>query len=276
MIQADKTPNVVSKQYRRYQASQKFEGEHRRRALAGYLDHYARIAVSSPELLNQKLPRKVFSAVLDEIGALLQLRAQELSARNPDLREFLCKNALPDCLGNDLTPEIRAFALLLNALKQWTAAEQAALDRFLMAGNVRSDLKELTTTCLVCPEAFTKNSIELHHPVRDGRPPLPISKKGHETIEGIVALDPNDEVGKKLVAHRKQSSRKYSWRSLRLGCLQAIGTVAYDKSISQHRTARSTLSFVQKETCFSIEVILGILERYELGEPETEASLAGE
>ena len=270
MAIGDKQSVASVRQYQRYKADQKFESGNRRKALQEYLDHYAGIAATSPGLMNQKLPRKTFEKVLDEVGALLQLRARELAASDPDMMRFLERNILPACLGNALTPEVRAFSLLLNSLKQWTAAEQSAIDRFLISGNVRDELKNLAQSCPIAPESFDKKKTELHHPVRDGRPPIPLSKKGHETVEGIVAIEPNDQSAKQLVAHRKESSRTYSWRSLRFGCLMELGQSAYDKSISRHRTARSSIARVKKETSLSTEAILEILERYELGEPEEE------
>ena len=268
-MQIGEKPSKASvRQYQRYKAAQKFEGGTRRKALQEYIDHYTHIAAVSPGLMNQKLPRKTFEKVLDEVGALLQRRARELATSDPDMIDFLERNTLPPCLGVALTREVRAFSLLLNSLKQWAVAEQSAIDRFLISGSVREELRDLAQNCPIAPESFDKEKIELHHPVRDGRPPIPLSKKGHETVEGIVAIEPNDQPGKRLVAHRKESSRSYSWRSLRFGCLMELGQSAYDKSISRHRTARSSIAWVKKETSLSAEAILEILERYELGEPE--------
>ena len=270
MAIGDKQSIASVRQYQRYKAAQKFEGGNRRKALQEYIDHYARIAVASPDLMNQKLPRTTFLKVLDEIGALLQRRASEMATSDPDMIDFLERNTLPPCLGVALTRKVRAFSLLLNSLKQWTVAEQSAIDRFLISGSVRAELRDLAQSCPIAPESFDKEKTELHHPVRDGRPPIPLSKKGHETVEGIVAIEPNDQAGKRLVAHRKESSRSYSWRSLRFGCLMDLGQFAYDKSISRHRTARSNIARVKKQTSLSTEAILEILERYELGEPEEE------
>lgn len=256
------------RQYQRYKATQKFEGDNRRKALQAYISHYAGIATTSPDLMNQKLPRNTFGRVLDEIGELLQRRAKELAASDPGMIEFLEKNAVPPCLGDELTREVRAFSLLLNSLKQWTAAEQSAMDRFLISGGVREELRDLAENCPIAPESFVKRKLELHHPVRDGRPPIPLSKQGHETIEGIVAIDPNDQAAKQLVAHRKKSPRSYSWRSLRFGCLMELCQSTYDKTISRHRTARSVLAWVKNSTSLSTEAILDILERYDLGEQE--------
>ncbi|HXI69097.1 MAG TPA: hypothetical protein VNN22_01940 [Verrucomicrobiae bacterium] len=170
------TPLQTNRQFQRYRATKKFEGNNRRKALQEYIDHYARIAAASPGLMNQKLPRKTFEKFLGEIGALLQRRAKELATSDPDMIAFLERNTLPLCLGDELTREVRAFCLLLNSLKQWTVAEQSAMDRFLISGNVREELKDLAQGCPVAPESFDKKKVELHHPIRDGRPPIPLSK----------------------------------------------------------------------------------------------------
>jgi len=239
--------------------------EEARIALKAYVEHYTQIVNDSPAMLNQKLPRKIFEKVLNEVGVLLNLKAVELAETDERMIAFLRRNPVPPCLGSELTPEIRSFALLLNALSQWCTAEKLAFDRFLFSGDVRKQLKKLALTCPVSPDDFEVGKIELHHPVRDGRPPLPLSKKGHEKIEGLIEPEENDEDGKKLFAHHKTSTRRYSWRSLRLGCLSELGREAYDKSVSRHRTARGNVSFVKRGTGISVESLLSILDRYELG-----------
>ena len=239
--------------------------EEARIALKAYVEHYTQIVNDSPAMLNQKLPRKIFEKVLNEVGVLLNLKAVELAETDERMIAFLRRNPVPPCLGSELTPEIRSFALLLNALSQWCTAEKLAFDRFLFSGDVRKQLKKLALTCPVSPDDFEVGKIELHHPVRDGRPPLPLSKKGHEKIEGLIEPEENDEDGKKLFAHHKTSTRRYSWRSLRLGCLSELGREAYDKSVSRHKTARSTASLVKRGTGMSNEILLNILDRYELG-----------
>ena len=128
--------------YSRYKASKKLEGDSRRQALAAYVAHYAKIAEAQPELLNQKVPRAAFDSVLHEIGLLMQQRARELATGAGAVRDFLGKNPVPACLGGELTDEVRAFCLLLNALRQWSVGEQLAMDRLLLSGNVRKELKE--------------------------------------------------------------------------------------------------------------------------------------
>jgi len=254
--------------YRRYQAK-KITGEDRNAALREYFQHYSKLAKVNPSLLNQKLPRRIFEEVLGEIGGLIQHRARELSEKDQAMIPFLESNSLPPSLGGELTPEIRAFCLLLNAVKQWSNAEQAAMDRLIFSGNVRRELKDLATGCPVCPEAFEKSSVELHHPVRDGRPPIPLSKEGHDTVEGLVVLEENDEVARKLIEHRKTAKPPYSWIRLRIGCLQASSEPLIeplpDLTSNYLRTARRLFSKVSKKLELDDEGILTIMDRYNLG-----------
>jgi hypothetical protein len=122
------------------------------------------------------------------------------------------KETLPD--------EFRVFCLALNSLKQWVAAEQAATDRYLLGGSARDLCREAVKTCLVTNIALGQD-VELHHPVRDGRPPIPLSKKGHDKIEGQVATVRNDPISRTLCALRSET--KHSWIQLRRGCLDLLG-----------------------------------------------------
>jgi hypothetical protein len=250
--------------YQRYSSS-KIKGEARRLALAEYVRHYTIIAEEDRTLLNQKLPRKVFESVLVKIGNLLKAEARRMSTDDKETVEFLKRNPLPECLGTALTPEVRTFALLLNSLGQWTTAEKLAMDRFLFSGNVRKELKSLSNTCPICPDEFDVGKAELHHPVRDGRPPILLSKKGHEIVEGLVIIPPDDYDALRLVEHRRASNGRYSWVKLRIGCLVALDRAPEMLSDATIRSGRSALTFVKKETGFSAENILAILDRYSLG-----------
>jgi hypothetical protein len=250
--------------YQRYQ-SPKIEGENRRKALADYVRHYTKVARNEPTLLNQKLPRKAFQSLLAMIGNLLQEEARQLSTSNTETVKFLKINSVPACLGDKLTPEIRTFALLLNALSQWTTAEKLAMDRFLFSGDVRKELKSLCQTCPIYPEEFDVKNIELHHPVRDGRPPIPLSKRGHETVEGLIVISPGDSGAEKLVEHRRNSKTRYSWKRLRIGCLAASGQLPESFSETHLRSGRSVLARVKRQTALSAQSILDILDRYSLG-----------
>ena len=62
---------------------------------------------------------------------------------------------------------------------------------------------------------------ELHHPVRDGRPPILLSKKGHALIEDQLASVGDDPIGRVLWALKRERNR--SWLQLRRGCLDWLG-----------------------------------------------------
>jgi len=169
--------------YERPRIDRKPNAEERRQLLQDYVDHYAVVAKDHPELLNQKLPRLVFGNVLDRIGGLLLKEAHKLAKENTQVRDFLADNPPPPSVCRYLSDQFRAFCLLLNSLKQWVSAEQAATDRYFLAGNVRTELRSMLAACIVTGDPLESHTVTLHHPVRDGRPPLPISKKGHAKIE---------------------------------------------------------------------------------------------
>lgn len=119
-----------------------------------------------------------------------------------------------------LPGEFRAFCLALNAVKQWVAKEQAATDRYLLGGVARALCREAGKTCLVTGEVLGPDA-ELHHPVRDGRPPIALSKRGHASIDGQVATVGRDRIGRAIIATRGEGNR--SWAQLRRGCLDLLG-----------------------------------------------------
>ena len=63
--------------------------------------------------------------------------------------------------------------------------------------------------------------VELHHPVRDGRPPIPLRKKRHRVIEGQTSPAGDDPLEQALGALRRK--RNGSWAHLRRGCLDLLG-----------------------------------------------------
>ncbi|HWA27559.1 MAG TPA: hypothetical protein VG734_18025 [Lacunisphaera sp.] len=250
--------------YRRYKVSVKIEGEAKKAALADYIRHYTEIAKTNPALLNQKLPKRVSETVLNEVGLLLQRYARELSTTEGPLKDFLGRNPVPACLGNELTDEIRAFCLVLHSLRQWATAEALATDRFLISGNVRKDLKELFTICPVAPDDADTSKVELHHPVRDGRPPIPLSKRGHDTVEGLLVLEEGDRAGSALVAFRRDYG-PISWKRLRVGCMALLESSPEGFADSYLANARSWARKAKKITRLEETPILAFLDRYELG-----------
>ena len=173
-------------QYRRPQPTSRLSKHDRQELLGAYYRDYRHLAEQQLDTLNRKLPREAFARILDHVGALLLREAAALASQAGPVREFLDNNPLPAPLQGRLPDEFRAFCLALNALKQWVSAEQAAADRYLLGGTARAECRAAATHCLVTGAALEQDGIELHHPVRDGRPPIPLSKKAHASLEGQI------------------------------------------------------------------------------------------
>jgi hypothetical protein len=140
-------------------------------------------AETDPVTLSRKVPREAFAETLDTVGELLLEKAAKLAAEPGPVREFLDRYPVPGGFAEFLPDEFRVFCLSLNALKQWVSAEQAATDRYLLGGQARELCREAFDHCLVTGGHLGSDA-ELHHPIRDGRPPIPLSKKGHQLLEG--------------------------------------------------------------------------------------------
>lgn len=158
--------------------------EQKLKLLQEYFDYYQEVSANDPSLLNSKLPRNALDDLLNEIGKLISTKANLLASTDNDVSRFLANNPLPKHLKQYLPDNFRVFCLALNAMKQWLSAEQAATDRYIFGGTVRSQCKSLAKSCLVSGKPSKECTIELHHPVRDGRPPIPIAKEVHAEIEG--------------------------------------------------------------------------------------------
>lgn len=188
--------------------------------LRQYFAYYEQVAQQDPDRLNVKLERAAVADLLDEIGGLLLERAKALSSSQGTVRDFLDATELPECIRERLPDEFRAFCLILNALKQWVAAESAATDRYLLGSTVRNQCRKMADHCLVTGEPLDAATVELHHPARDGRPPIPLSKAGHDRIEfGTQGTD--DPVEATLREIKGKGNR--SWVMLRRGCLALLG-----------------------------------------------------
>jgi hypothetical protein len=159
--------------------------EFERKVIEGFLGLY-----QDENHLNTKLERSLFQPILNEIGYSLQEYARTVANDKEifkEINEALEKNPVPEVAKEIMTDEFRIFCLSLNALKQWLSAEQASMDRVLLGGEFKSKLKKLVTHCPVNNEELRyskKGQVNYHHPMRDGRFPLPMSKHGHDTIEG--------------------------------------------------------------------------------------------
>jgi len=171
--------------YQRKRPGLKLTKSEREELLREHWNFYRAQSKRDPSVLNRKLPRSAFSDLLDELGAIILDRVSEIASRPGAVRQFLDENPLPPALELMLPEDFRVFCLALNALKQWIAAEQAAADRYLLGGRARQECLTAGDVCLVTGDLLGER-VELHHPVRDGRPPLPLSIDGHYIIEGQV------------------------------------------------------------------------------------------
>jgi len=188
--------------------------------LKEYSTAYEALAKAHPSALNRKISRDAFTEVLDVVGALLTERSVALAASPGPVREFLDSNPVPGKMAAFLPDSLRVFSLGLNSLKQWVVAEQAAMDRYLLGAQARELCRKAFGHCLVTGAELSA-SVELHHPIRDGRPPIPLSKKGHSLLEGQTANASEDPMEQVLVELRQKKDR--SWKHLRRGCLDLLG-----------------------------------------------------
>jgi hypothetical protein len=220
--------------------------------LKQYFEYYRGLYEKNPSALNAKLPRSAFDDLLNELGEMLLERSKSLASDEGLVRDFLNNNELPPAIpaiAERLSPEYRVFCLALNAIKQWVAAEQSATDRYLLGGTSRKLCRAATDSCLVSKDILGSDC-ELHHPVRDGRPAVPLSKRGHDMIEGQISSDGDDPIGHALSKLRREGNR--SWAQLRRGCLDLIGQpepgaskrgAANDRTFARNAVTATNLSY---------------------------------
>ena len=195
--------------------------------LKKYYEHYRKQVEKNrdnPEhlrsVLNAKAPRDAFKDLLNELGEMILTRSKSLASNKGPIRDFLNEHELPEAIAGRLPSEFRVFCLALNAVKQWAAAEQSATDRYLLGGQSHKLCREVAETCLVSGDDLSADC-ELHHPVRDGRPAIPLSQIGHRRIEGQNSSEVGDPIGKALSAMKRRGNR--SWVQLWRGCRDLIG-----------------------------------------------------
>jgi len=166
-----------------------------------------------------------------------------------------------------LPDEFRVFCLLLNALKQWLSAEQAATDRYLLGSSARALCRAMLTSCLITGEPLTKG-IDLHHPVRDGRPPIPLSKEGHRIIEEqITSGEPSDDDEPDDIARTigEIKERNQSWRMLRRGCRLILGLPPGGGTNASNASAKSLARRAIAKTGRTAQDLLNWMDAKELG-----------
>ncbi|MDR1839831.1 MAG: hypothetical protein LBQ93_09665 [Treponema sp.] len=244
--------------YKRFENQRPLTKSEKLDLLKKYNEYYRKlIKEKGVEQLNIKIPRNVFENTLEKIGSLLLDESERLS-KNVSVKSFLDENPLPDFLEGLLPGNFRVFSLLLNSLKQWVSAESAATDRYLMGGTAKDICRSVSSHCLVTNEVLDKGA-ELHHPMRDGRPPILLSKNGHSQIEGQKKEKntSNDPVWDKIKALRTQ--RNMSWKQLAEGCNTLLGKIPESDC---RPGAKSFANVVIKETQLGVKEILKLLNKY--------------
>lgn len=229
--------------------------------LKQYFEHYQALYEQNPNALNTKLPRGEFNDLLNQLGEMLLANSRRLASIEGPVRTFLDDNPLPKPIAQRIPPKFRVFCLALNAIKQWVAAEQSATDRYLLGGTSRKLCREVADRCLISGDTLGSDC-ELHHPVRDGRPAIPLSKHGHDLIERQISSDGDDPLGKVLFKLRSEGNR--SWVQLRRGCLDLLGQ---PKPGPSPRSAANNRAFARKAavaTDVSYQEILDWLDTNDL------------
>ena len=111
------------------------------------------------------------------------------------------------------------------------------MDGYLFGRNARQLFRSLVSHCMLTSDALDSTA-ELHHPVRDGRPPLLLSKKGHAELEGQTSdVDASDPIAAILIPLRRE--KNLSWAHLRRGCLDLSGQQSHSSSRAMKSSARS-------------------------------------
>lgn len=235
----------------------------KRELLQEYFDYYREVSKDNPELLNSKLPRSAFDDVLSEIGELILSKSEELSSNDSQVSKFLAENPLPKHLEQYLPENFRAFCLALNAVKQWISAEQAATDRYIFGATVRKQCKDLSNSCLVSGKSADEATLELHHPVRDGRPPIPLAKEVHAEIEGQVSIARyNDDIMGVIKPLKKAGNR--SWENLKLGCELHLGVANTSKGKNIQSSSKSFAKKASESSGLSYQELLKWVESHNL------------
>ena len=232
--------------------------------ISEHIAYYGKIAQLAAERgdyseLNVKLPKAAVEAFLSDVGTLLNQAAFK-AAKTGEVRDFLDRNPLPASMKSHLPDEFRAFCLLLNSLKQWVSAESLATDRYLLGGTVRAKLRDASINCMITGSLLDK--VELHHAVRDGRPPIPLSPEGHRQVEESNAGTSNDPL---MQALREIKAQTWSWKMLRDGCTSQLGEDVKSRSKNSLGSSRTFAKKAKERTKLNYERLLEILDENELG-----------
>ena len=240
--------------------------EEKPQLISEHIAYYKMIAQLAAERgdyaeLNVKLPKVAAEAFLSDVGTLLNQAALK-AAKTGAVKDFLDKHPLPDSMKSHLPDEFRAFCLLLNSLKQWISAESLATDRYLLGGTVRAKLRDASSYCMITGSPLTK--VELHHAVRDGRPPIPLSPEGHRQVEESNAEASDVPLIRSL--RELKAERTWSWKMLRDGCMSQLGEDIKSRSRNSLAISRTFAKKAQARTGLSYEQLLESLDEHGLGQ----------
>jgi|GEM_PF-339075 len=233
--------------YQRPKSGIKLSPEEKLKLIKEYFEYYEKSAKESPNILNSKLSRTAFDELLNKIGFLVLSETEKLLKTDNEVMVFLKQNPLPTGFEKHLPENFRIYCLALNAIKQWLSAEQLATDRFVLGGTARTQYKNLGKRCLVSGKSSNECVIELHHPVRDGRPPIPLSKDAHAQIEGQIMSsdrDDSDEIKNAIYPIKKLGNR--SWIMLKLGCELLLEK---EPSINKNKNIQSSSKTFARKAC---------------------------
>jgi hypothetical protein len=143
------------------------------------------------------------------------------------------------------------------------SAEQQATDRYLLGGGAREELRTLAGFCLATGKSLD-GDCELHHPVRDGRPPIPLCRKFHDQIEQQGGeegpLDPNF-----VVISEVRAKANNSWKNLRRGCLDLLGEAVTDSTLAVGAGSRAFARKASTTTGLGYRQIIAMLDERGLG-----------
>lgn len=232
---------------------EKIPTELRHEILSEFYDGCAERYGKDPASLNVKLPRE---AIRDSLNKIMRLAEEESLAlsRRGELSDFLDANPVPGRMAEHLPREYRAFCLFLNAMKQEIVKTMGATDRALFGKNSRALFRGAAERCAVTGDPLVREEVELHHGARDGRPPIPLGKRGHALIERQNG--PNGE-GEAVASLRKLRDRRgYSWARMRRG-LEAVRDGLSD---AESGRVRSVGNACLKETNLSAEELLALFD----------------
>ncbi len=246
--------------YKRYKSSATLSKAEKKELMSEYIFHYScLIQEYGHDVLNVKIPREVFADFLDDIGSRLNEYAIKMANDEGAVKEFLKANPLPPHMDDLLPDDFRVFSLLLNAMKQWVAAESASTDRYLLGGTARQTCREAVDKCIVTGGDLGDKP-ELHHPLRDGRPPILLSKEGHDLVEYGME-QPDKESGNDILQKMKdiKKEKHMSWTLIREGCNAKI-----TGSLNYRANAMSSANAIIKATGLTPAEVIEFMNQHNL------------